>query len=129
MAAVILGIGVDVVEVDRVRQALSRRPRLAERLFTPQEIAYCRKGRHHRFSRFAARFAAKEALLKALGIGLRQVKWAEAEVVPDRLGKPTLRLHGKLAALAGARGVARLLLSISHTRDYAVAQVLAEGDG
>jgi len=125
---VILGIGVDIVEVERIEQALYRRPeRFLRRVFTEAEVADCWPGEPQRFRRLAARFAAKEAALKALGTGLRHGKWTDIEVVRDSLGKPVLKLHGALAEVAAARGVSQLHLSLSHCKEYAVAQVVAEG--
>lgn len=123
----IIGIGVDIIEVERIEEALRRRPdRFVVRLFTPGEIAYCETSESHRSRRLAARFAAKEATLKAFGLGLRDVKWTDMEVVHDALGKPSLRLTGRLAEVAAERGVARLHLSLSHCKEYAIAQVVAE---
>lgn len=126
----IVGTGVDLVEVERLRRAAERRPALLARLFTPAELAYAAAAPRHRWQRLAARFAAKEALLKALGTGLRQVRWQEAEVVRDEAGRPGLVLAGALARLARERGVCQAHLSLSHTPRYAVAQVvLVGGDG
>lgn len=124
----VVGIGLDIVEVERIRRAISRQPTFVERVFTPAEIAYCWPAEEHRYRRLAARFAAKEAALKALGIGLRRVKWQDVEVERDALGAPSLRLSGRAAEVAAQRGVQRLLLSLSHARDYAAAQVLALGE-
>lgn len=123
----ILGTGVDLVDVERIAQAVARHgDRFLQRVFTPGEIAYCDSSAAHRASRLAARFAAKEAALKALGIGLREVKWTDMEVTRDEQGKPSLRLSGRLAEIAAHRGVTRLHLSLSHTKQYAIAQVVAE---
>ncbi|MFZ5825172.1 MAG: holo-ACP synthase [Bacillota bacterium] len=123
----ILGTGIDIIEVERIEQALSRHgDRLLARLFTPGEIAYSESSKTHRTRRLAARFAAKEATLKAFGLGLRDVKWTDIEVVRDDLGKPALRLTGRLAEIAAERGVAELHLSLSHCKEYAIAQVVAE---
>ncbi len=124
----IVGTGVDIVAVERLARAVDRHgERLLRRLFTPAEIAYCESSEAHRAARLAARFAAKEAVLKALGIGLRQVRWTDAEVCRDELGRPTMRLSGRLAEIAAARGATRIHLSLSHTQEYAVAQVVIEG--
>lgn len=123
-----VGTGVDIVEVARVRAACERTPGLLPRLFTAAELAYAGASARHRWARLAARFAAKEALLKALGTGLRQVKWVEAEVVRDEAGRPGLALTGALADLARRRGVTAIHLSLSHTEHYAVANVLALGE-
>jgi holo-[acyl-carrier protein] synthase len=124
---VIAGIGVDIIEVARITRALGRRPeRFLARLFTRGEIADCGTGQaEHSARRLAARFAAKEATLKALGIGLRAVKWTDVEVVKDPLGKPLLRVSGHLAEIAAEQGVAEFHVSLSHCKEYAVAQVVA----
>lgn len=123
----VIGIGIDIVEVDRLKAALARRPRLAERLFTKTELESA-GGPGHRLLRLAARFAAKEALLKSFGTGLRGVRWREAEVVSDALGRPSLRLQGQLQSLASRLGVTELHLTMSHSRQYAVAAVVAVGE-
>lgn len=122
----IAGTGVDIIEVERIARALERHPeRFLHRVFTPGEIADCWPGEQHRTRRLAARFAAKEATLKALGIGLRGVNWTDIEVVKDSLGKPELRLTGRLAVLAAEQGISGLHLSLSHCKEYALAQVVA----
>ncbi|MFO7173533.1 MAG: holo-ACP synthase [Bacillota bacterium] len=123
----VLGTGVDIVEVARLKRAAERTPRLLERLFTPAELAYADSAPRSRWRRLAARFAAKEALFKALGTGLRQVRWREAEVARDPLGRPFFRLEGALADLAARLGVEAIHLSLSHSEHYAVAQVIALG--
>ena len=122
----ILGIGVDLTPVSRMQKAFDAHPeRLEARLFTDAERAYCR-ARAQAAQHFAARFAAKEALLKALRVpeGLR---WHELEVVNDDGGAPSFRLTGNAAAAAAARGVRTLHLSITHADDAAMAFVVAEG--
>jgi holo-[acyl-carrier protein] synthase len=122
----IYGIGLDIVEIARVREVLTRRPEaFLRRLFTEAELAYCNRGEKHRLRRLAARFAAKEAVLKSLGTGLRGVNWTDVEVVHDPAGKPAVRLHGRLAAFAAEKGIAQVLLSLTHSRDYAAAQAVA----
>jgi holo-[acyl-carrier protein] synthase len=113
-------LGIDIIEVDRIRQALRRRPRLAPRLFTERERAYCDR-RGDPAPHYAARFAAKEATAKAVG---RWLRWHDVEVLSERSGRPVLVLSGEAAALAQVGSGARLLLSVSHSRDYAVACVL-----
>jgi holo-[acyl-carrier protein] synthase len=111
------GVGIDLIEIDRVERALERRPRLAERLFTDAELAYARDrarpGRH-----LAARFAAKEAVIKALG---RPLPPREIEVVSGE--PPTLRLHGRAAESAGDT---RFVISLTHSRQTAAAVAIAE---
>jgi holo-[acyl-carrier protein] synthase len=121
------GIGVDAVDVPRFRMVLARRPGLARRLFTDAERAYAESGKDPG-SRLAARFAAKEAVLKALGVGIGATDFHEVEVVRGDDGVPRLSLVGRAAALAARRGVRWWHLSLSHTDLVAVASVLAEGD-
>ncbi len=120
----IIGVGVDITEVARIRAALSH-PRTGERfrhrVFTPDEIAYCVRRRNAHES-FAARFAAKEAVMKALG---RLLGWREIEVVRSG-GPPGVRLHGRAAERAAIQGIRHLHLSLSHTAELAVAYVVAE---
>jgi holo-[acyl-carrier protein] synthase len=127
---VIVGIGVDLAEVDRIRDALERPhtgERFRERVFTAGEQAYCER-RRRKYESYAARFAAKEATMKALGRGWgRDVGWTEIEVVRERGGRPEIRLHGRTAAYAAALGVRRLSLALTHTADTAMAEVVAEG--
>lgn len=121
-AAVIIGIGVDVMEIDRFAEALARRPRLAERCFTEAEAAYC-VSKPFPPQHYAARFAAKEAVGKALGRGM--TRWREVEVVRGR-GAPTVALHGHYLEWAARLGVERIHLSITHSRGVAVAVAVAE---
>lgn len=124
----IVGCGVDVIEVARIRRAAERfGRRFLERIFTSAEIAYVER-KHNRWERYAARFAAKEAGMKALGTGLRRgVRWRDFEVSNQASGKPTLRLHGEAARIADGLGVRQAHLSITHTRESAVAVVILEG--
>jgi holo-[acyl-carrier protein] synthase len=124
----IVGIGLDVTELRRIDAALRRHgDRFRRRVFTEGEIEYCTR---RRFSapHFAARFAAKEAAMKALGTGLsRGVRWKDVEVV-RRGGPPQLQLHGGAARHAARLGVTRLLLTLTHSEDLAVAQVMLLAD-
>lgn len=119
-----IGIGVDLVDVDRFRRSLLRTPGLVERLFTEAERAYC-EARNDPTERFAVRFAAKEATLKALGVGLGAAGWHEIQVVRRESGKPDLELSGRAAALASTAGVSSWLLTMSHTATVAEAIVVA----
>lgn len=118
----IVGVGTDVVDIDRFAAALARRPRLAERCFTPAEAAYCR-AKPYPPQHFAARFAAKEAVGKALGIGM--TRWQEVEVVRGR-GAPTIALHGRYAQRGRDLGVDRVHVSLTHERGTAIAFAVAE---
>ena len=117
-------IGVDIVEVPRFRALLARRPRIAERLFTPAERAYA-EGRSDPTERLAVRFAAKEAAMKALGAGFGDVAFREVEVVRARSGQVGLQLSGRAAARADDAGVTGWYLSLSHTAGLAVAVAVA----
>ena len=123
----IVGLGVDITEVDRIEAAIERRGRpLLERIFTPSEIVYCEKHRH-RAERFAGRFAAKEAAMKALGTGwARGVRWVDIEVTREPSGKPTLKLSGAACAIATSLGVENIALTITHTGNTALALVIFE---
>ena len=120
-----IGIGIDAVDVDRFRRVLRRRPGLVPRLFTAEEQAYANR-QADPTQRYAARFAAKEAVLKALGIGLGHVRLVEIEVAGQPSGAPALRLSGKAAAVAERSGVARWHLSLTHTDLIAQAVAVAE---
>jgi holo-[acyl-carrier protein] synthase len=122
----IRGVGTDIVAVGRIERASRRCPELLERLFTATERAYCEK-QHRCFESYAARFAAKEALLKALGTGGRDgISWQDMEVVRDGRGRPELVLGGQALEAARRRGVNAVHLSLSHSREYATAVVVLE---
>jgi len=119
---VIHSIGVDIVEIGRMREALRRRSGLRERLFTPRERTYC--DRHPDAAPYyAVRFAAKEAVAKAAG---RHLRWQEVEVVHDAAGRPGVRVSGESAEWAGVTRGAEFLISLSHSREYAVAMALLQ---
>lgn len=120
-----IGIGIDAVEVDRFRRVLDRTPRVAERVFTPAERALA-ASRRDPLPALAARFAAKEAAMKALGVGIGAFAFAEVEVVREASGRPTLALHGRAAAVARDAGVRVWHLSLTHTEHTASAMVVAE---
>jgi holo-[acyl-carrier protein] synthase len=124
--ASIIGIGNDLVDLDRFREVLERTPTIVGRVFTDDEQRYARL-RQDPTERFGARFAAKEATMKALGVGLGEVVLRDIEVVRAESGAPSLQLHGTAAAMAGERGVQRWLLTISHTDHLAQAIVVALG--
>jgi len=123
----ILGSGVDLCEVPRIEAAIARYGRrFVERIYTPLEIAYA-ESKANRFERFAARFAAKEAGMKALGTGWRGgITWKDFEVANLPSGRPILRFHGKAADIAARLGVKNVALSITHTKDQALAMVILE---
>jgi holo-[acyl-carrier protein] synthase len=120
----LIGIGIDAVEVDRFRVVLARTPGVARRLFTDAERAYGERKRDPA-ERLAARFAAKEAVMKALGVGLGAFSFHDVEVVRAPSGQPSLELRGRAAALAGERGVTGWRLSLTHTHRMAEAVAVA----
>lgn len=121
-----ISCGVDLVEVKRIETTVARYgERFLSRVFTASEIAYC----HGRAPELAVRFAAKEAVSKALGVGIQHhdgVGWCEIEVIADAHGKPSVRLSGRAAQRAGELGLHTFALSLSHTREYAIAMLVAE---
>jgi holo-[acyl-carrier protein] synthase len=124
----VLGVGTDLIEISRIEQSVAQfGERFLHRVFTPIEIAYCRQKKRNSAESFAARFAAKEAGAKALGTGIsRGVSWKELEVRRQPGERPTLHLTGRAAERAAAMGIKRLSLSLSHSRDVALAVVIAE---
>lgn len=124
----IRGIGVDIVKVDRIEQAVERWGyRFLKRIFTPAEIERCQK-RARPAQCLALRFAAKEAFAKALGLGMRKgLRWRDIEVVHDHLGKPDLLLHNQAQRLLEAVEASRTWLSLSDERESALAVVVLEG--
>ncbi len=122
--AEVIGIGVDVVDVDRFRGVLARRPRLADRVFTPAERTYAAR-QADPTRRLAARFAAKEAVLKAMGVGLGACALGDIEVVRDGAGRPSVALHDTAADLAARFGVGGWHLSLSHSDLVATATAVA----
>lgn len=123
----IVGTGIDVAEVERVRAAIMRHgDRFLERVFTAGERQYC-DSKANRFERYAARFAAKEAAMKAIGTGWNHgVRWRDCEVTRAPGGRPTIVFHGKAGEFAAKLGVKNAALSLSHTAEQAIAQVILE---
>ena len=124
----VLGTGTDIIEIDRIEASILRfGQRFLERIFTPGEIAYCQIKKKNSAESFAARFAAKEAAAKALGTGIsRGISWLEIEVRRQPGERPTLHLTGRAADRATALGAKRLHLSLTHSRSFALAVVIAE---
>jgi holo-[acyl-carrier protein] synthase len=124
---VIVGLGLDIAEVDRIEVAIKRHGApFLERLFTSSEAAYCERHKN-KFERYAARFAAKEAAMKALGTGWSHgVRWRDIEVTREATGKPTLRLAGAALQIAERMGVRNISVSITHSGNLALAQVIFE---
>jgi holo-[acyl-carrier protein] synthase len=125
---VIVGLGVDIAEVGRVKAAIERHGEaFLRRVYTPKEREYCERFKN-KFERYAGRFAAKEAAMKALGTGWsRGVRWVDVEVVREKGGRPTIALAGEAAKVAERLGVKRIVMSITHTGEQALAQVIFEG--
>jgi holo-[acyl-carrier protein] synthase len=123
---VIIGTGIDIVDVPRMQRAL-RNPLFVRRVFTGEEQVYC-KGRGAQLSQsFAARYAAKEAVMKAFGVGIFQGPFTDIEVVRLASGRPQLRLSGWFARRAAELGITATHISLSHTREYAAASCILEG--
>ena len=120
----VVGIGIDLVEIHRMKKAVEN-PLFVKRVFTLAEQAYCNSRGRQGAASYAARFAAKEAVMKALGTGLAGGgTWQDVEVLPDDQGKPIMKLTGYFAQLAESLGVAQIFVSLSHAQEYAIAQVL-----
>ncbi len=124
----IIAIGTDIVEVERIGRAITRTPRFVSRVFTEHEQAYCEsRGRIVRAQHYAARFAAKEAAFKALGTGWRDgLAWRDVEVIRDEQGAPSLIFNEKAREIFDLSGATRAHLSLSHTQKYAIAFVIFE---
>ena len=123
----IVGIGVDIAEIDRIESVITRTgKRFLERVYTAREVAYCDRHKN-RFERYAARFAVKEAAMKALGTGWTHgVRWRDIEIANLPSGKPTLKLAGAAAQVAERLGVKNIVISITHSGNTAFAQVIFE---
>lgn len=121
-----LAVGIDLLAIARVQRVLERHSeRFLRRVYTPEEVAYCRG----RVNELAARFAAKEAVMKALGTGIRGVAWREIEILPDRRGKPLVYLYGRAKARAEKIGLRGLDVSLTHEGGFAVAAVVGVREG
>ena len=126
----IVSVGVDMVEVQRIKKALEDQRigrRFRDRVFTENEIRYCERKTRGKYESYAGRFAAKEAVMKALGRGWgSKVRWIDIEVTRARSGKPDIALHERTAELASELGISRWALSISHTAEHGLAYVIAQ---
>jgi len=122
----IFGIGIDIIETVRIEKACNKwGGRFIYRIFTQKEIDYCNSKKTHRYQSLASRFAAKEAMFKALGTGWNfGMRWKEIEVVNDHLGKPDIVLSGEVSRFAEKLGIQQILVSLSHTKQFVVAQVV-----
>ncbi|MBA4121424.1 MAG: holo-ACP synthase [Acidobacteria bacterium] len=123
----IVSIGIDIIEVYRIRETISRTPRFAERVFTKRERDYCEAKGAASAQSYAARFAAKEAFLKALKTGWRgKITWHDIEICSDENGVPSLEIRGEAKNILENLGANKIHLSLSHTTEHAVAQVILE---
>ena len=123
----ITGIGTDLIEIVRIQRAIEKNPHFMERIYTANEIAYCRRNKNA-WQSFAARFAAKEAVSKALGTGIGPVGLMEIEILNAENGQPKVVLHGKALQLAADRNIQRVHISLSHSEAYAMATAVLEGE-
>jgi holo-[acyl-carrier protein] synthase len=124
----VIGVGVDIVEVERIERAITRwGEAFVRRVYTAREVERS-AARFVVGPRLAARFAAKEAVMKALGVGWRELSWQEIEIANDPDGRPVVHLHGAARRIAAERGVREVLLGISHTHEHAVANAVAIGE-
>src|SRR5215467_13192071 len=123
----IVGMGIDITEVPRIAESIARfGERFLRRIYTEEEIRYC-DSKANRVERYAARFAAKEAAMKALGTGWsRGIRWRDIEVYRQPGSRPTIRFHGKASEFAARMGVKNIALSLSHTTEQAIASVILE---
>ncbi|HQO18586.1 MAG TPA: holo-ACP synthase [Candidatus Cloacimonas sp.] len=124
----IIGIGCDIIKVERIQNAITKNSLFCEKLFTPAEIEYCSRKANSAQS-FAARFAAKEAVMKALGTGWDgKVNWLDIEIINSATGSPSIKLTGGAQEVADKLKVKNICLSLAHEKDYALAYVILEGE-
>ncbi len=123
----VVGLGTDIIEICRVKKAIEN-SRFLQRVFTDRERAYCESRGAQKASSYAARWAGKEAVLKAFGTGLREGSLLDIEILPDSLGCPQVFLSGIFSKLAMERQVTGIFVSLSHAREYAVAQCILGRD-
>ena len=123
----IIGCGIDLVKIERIEKIIKKwGDNFTSRVFTLLEREYCEKKKGNKYQSYAGRFAAKEALLKSLGLGLRGVNWKDIEMENNELGQSIIETSGKLKKIASEKGVSKYFISISHTKEYAIAQVILE---
>ena len=116
-----MDVGIDIIEIERIEQLLTRFPNVKERLFTEGEIAYCERSTRSA-QHYAARFAAKESVMKALALGQgRGIRFRDIEITVDQQGKPAVQLHGRSRVLMESQGIRDIAVSLSHCRKYATA--------
>lgn len=127
MILLIVGCGIDLVKIERIEKIIRRwGDNFIFRIFTPLEREYCEKKKGNKYQSYAGKFAAKEALLKALGLGLGGVNWKEIEIINNELGQPIIDTSGKLKNIVLTKGVSKYFITISHTKEYAIAEVVLE---
>lgn len=119
----ILGIGVDIIEIKRIKSALERNNKFLERLFTKHEISYF-ESKNFKFETIAGNFTAKEAISKAIGTGIRNFNFKDIEILRDNLGKPQVKLYNNLYELSEKLEIKEIMVSISHCKEYAVSNVI-----
>lgn len=121
----IFGIGTDMVEIRRIQNAIERNPRFLQKVYTEEEIRYCQR-KKNQWQSFAARFAAKEAVSKAMGTGIGPIGLREIEIISAASGQPQVVLHGAAKTFALEHAITRVSLSLSHSEAYAIATVIIE---
>ena len=120
-------LGNDIIEIERIRQAIERSSLFVERVYTPHEIDYCESRNKGRYESFAGIYAAKEAFIKALGTGMRHGSWQDIEIYHDELGAPLIRLEDTFKNIYETLGYTNIHVSISHCKEYAMSTVILEG--
>lgn len=120
-------LGNDIIEIERIRQAIERSSSFVERVYTPHEIDYCESRNKGRYESFAGIYAAKEAFIKALGTGMRHGSWQDIEIYHDELGAPLIRLQDIFKNIYETLGYTNIHVSISHCKEYAMSTVILEG--
>ena len=120
-------LGNDIIEIERIRQAIERSSLFVERVYTPHEIDYCESRNKGRYESFAGIYAAKEAFIKALGTGMRHGSWQDIEIYHDELGAPLIRLQDTFKNIYETSGYTNIHVSISHCKEYAMSTVILEG--
>ena len=120
-------LGNDIIEIERIRQAIERSSSFVERVYTPHEIDYCESRNKGRYESFAGIYAAKEAFIKALGTGMRHGSWQHIEIYHDELGAPLIRLQDTFKNIYETLGYTNIHVSISHCKEYAMSTVILEG--